>query len=165
MDMNMLHLDSRLLFHVYRQEGGRAQLPFMDARVVTFFSSLPYGARAIYREPKHVIRCQLRRQGMRYRPKPPSNGNCHCPKSQEELLLEGTLGTYYRELLRQPTLPNRAPGLFQFVDEQYFSEQLAGFRKGKGKIDYRFISKVGTLEVWSRALASGRKGQPILVAQ
>jgi hypothetical protein len=165
MDMNMLHLDSRLLFHIYRQEGGRAQLPFMDARVVTFFSSLPYGARAIYREPKHVIRCQLRRPGMRYQPKPAANGISCESKCQEQLLLEGTLGAYYRSLLRQPTLLDRAPGLFEFVDERHFSEQLSAFHKGKGKIDYRFLAKIGTLEVWSRALASRRRDQPALVAQ
>jgi len=158
----MLHLDSRLLFHVYRQEGGRAQLPFMDARVVTFFSSLPYSARAVYREPKHVIRCQMRREGMRSRPKPFGENNSHPRKSQEQLLLEGALGTYYRELLRQPTLPNRAPELFEFVDEQYMEKQVAAFRKSEKEIDYRFIAKIGTLEVWGRALSSRSKREPAL---
>ena len=162
LDMNMLHLDSRLLFHVYRQEGGRAQLPFMDARVVTFFSSLPYSARAFYREPKHMVRCQLRRERMRYRLKPFGKNNSHPRKSQEQLLLEGTLGTYYRELLGQPTLPNRAPELFEFVDEQYMEKQVAAFRKSEKEIDYRFIAKIGTLEVWSRALSSRSKIEPAL---
>jgi asparagine synthetase B (glutamine-hydrolysing) len=162
LDMNMLHLDSRLLFHAYRQEGGRAQLPFMDARVVTFFSNLPYSARAFYREPKHIIRCQLRRDGMRYRPKPFGKGNSRPRKSQEQLLLEGTLGAYYRELLRESTLPNRTPGLFEFVDEQYFEKQVAAFRKTEKEIDYRFISKIGTLEVWGRALSSRSKEESAL---
>jgi hypothetical protein len=154
MDMNMLHLDSRLLFHVYRQEGGRAQLPFMDARVVTFFGGLPYSARAVYREPKHIISCQLRREGMRYQPKAPGNP-MSCPsKSQEQLLLEGTLGAYYRDLLSQPTLPNRVPGLFEFMDERYFEKQVRHFLAGKPGVDYRFISKIGTLELWSHSLFS-----------
>jgi hypothetical protein len=159
MDMNMLHLDSRLLFHVYRQEGGRAQLPFMDARVVTFFASMPYSARAVYREPKHIIRCQLRREGMRYQPKPSGNGSSRLSKSQEQLLLEGTLGTYYRELLQEPTFPSRAPRLFELVDERYFEKQLAGFRNGREGINHRFVAKIGALELWSRALSSRLTGK------
>ena len=154
MDMNMLHLDSRLLFHVYRQEGGRAQLPFMDARVVTFFGSMPYSARAFYREPKHVIRCQLRRQGMKYTPRP--SETAPSSKSQEQLLLEGTLGEHYRSLLRQPTFLNRSPRLFEFVDESYFEKQLTAFRNGR-VADYQFISKLGALEMWSQALSARAK--------
>jgi hypothetical protein len=161
MDMNMLHLDSRLLFHIYRQEGGRAQLPFMDARVVTYFGSLPYSARAIYREPKHVVRALLRRNGMRYRARPERSGSKYS-KSQEQILLEGTIGCYYRELLRTPTFPDRAPGLFELLDEQYFSKQVASFVNGNGAINYRFIAKAGTLEVWSRALAARRRIVPSL---
>jgi len=165
LDMNHLHLDSRLVFHSYRQEGGRAQLPFTDARIVTFFADLPYSARAFYREPKHIIRRQLRREGMKYRPRPSEHRNSTPSKSQEQVLLEGTLGNYYRDLLRQPTFPNRAPGLFQFVDEQYFERQVSAFDKGEEGVDHGFISKIGTLEVWSRALYSRRKDQPTLVAQ
>ena len=77
-------------------------------------------------------------------------------------MLEGTLGTYYRELLGQPTLPNRAPELFEFVDEQYMEKQVAAFRKSEKEIDYRFIAKIGTLEVWSRALSSRSKIEPAL---
>jgi len=155
MDMNMLHLDSRLLFHTYRQEGGRAQLPFMDARAVTYFASLPYSARAIYREPKHVIRALLRRGGMRYRPRPGEN-TPKCSKSQEQLLLEGTIGEWYRTLLRTPTLLNRVPRLFEFLDERYLQTQFTNFISGKGRVNYRFIAKAGTLEVWSRALSQRR---------
>jgi hypothetical protein len=151
LDMNMLHLDSRLLFHVYRQEGGRAQLPFMDARVVTFFGSMPYSARAFYREPKHVIRCQLRRQGMKYTPRPSETKASS--KSQEQLLLEGTLGDYYRSLLRQPTFLSRSLRLFEFVNESYFEKQLTAFRNGR-VVDYQFISKLGALEMWSQALSA-----------
>jgi hypothetical protein len=163
MDMNMLHLDSRLLFHVYRQEGGRAQLPFMDARAVTYFGSLPYSARAIYREPKHVIRALLRRNGMRYRPRP-DQGSSKCSKSQEQLLLEGTIGAYYRELLRAPVFPDRVPRIFEFLDEQYVGKQLTSFVSGKGRPDYRFIAKAGTLEVWSRALSQRQSARSSLCA-
>jgi hypothetical protein len=163
MDMNMLHLDSRLLFHAYRQEGGRAQLPFMDARAVTYFGSLPYSARAIYREPKHVIRALLRRNGMRYRPRP-AEAASKCSKSQEQLLLEGTIGAYYRELLRTPAFPDRVPQVFHFLDEQYFEKQVANFISGKGRVNHRFIAKVGTLEVWSRALSQRRSARARLCA-
>jgi hypothetical protein len=154
MDMNMLHLDSRLLFHVYRQEGGRAQLPFMDARVVTFFGSMPYSARAFYRAPKHVIRCQLNRRGMKYTPRPSETKPSS--KSQEQILLEGTLGAYYRDLLRQPSFLNRVPGLFEFIDEALFATQLTAFRDGKA-VNYPFISKLGALEMWSQALSARPK--------
>ncbi len=73
----------------------------MGGRVVNFFGSLPYSARAFYREPKHVIRCQLWREGIIYRPTLSQNGEPTPSKSQEQFLVEGTLGTYYRELLRQ----------------------------------------------------------------
>lgn len=96
---------------------------------------------------------------MRYRSKPSGNGNSRPAKSQEQLLLEGTLGSYYRELLQAPTFVNRSPRLFEFVDEQYCEKQVADFRKGKEGIDHKFISKIGTLEVWSRALSSRPRGQ------
>jgi len=151
--MNMLHLDSRLLFHVYRQEGGRAQLPFMDARSVTYFGSLPYSARAIYREPKHVIRSLLRINGMRYRTRPSDAATPRWSKSQEQLLLEGAIGAYYRELLKIVTLPDRVPRMFDFLDEEFFHTQVTNFVSGKARISYGFIAKLGALEVWSRALA------------
>jgi hypothetical protein len=164
MDMNMLHLDSRLLFHIYRQEGGRAQLPFMDARAVTYFGSLPASARAIYREPKHVIRALLRRNGMRYRPRPSGGAAAKCAKSQEQILLEGAIGAWYRELLRTPALPGRAPGLFDIIDEQFFETQIRNFVAGKGRTSYRFIAKLGSLEVWSRALAQRQASRASLCA-
>lgn len=163
MDMNMLHLDSRLLFHVYRQEGGRAQLPFMDARAVTYFGSLPDPARAVYREPKHVIRSLLRRNGMRYRPRPDA-GSSKCSKSQEQLLLEGSIGAYYRELLRTPTFPDRLPGMFEFLDEQYFKKQVTSFVNGTAGTDHRFIAKAGTLEVWSRSLTARQSTRHVCAA-
>jgi hypothetical protein len=152
MDMVMLHLDSRLLFHIYRLEGGRAQLPFMDARIVNFFAQLPYGARAIWREPKHVIRSEMRRKGMTSPPatKPPSRPST---KSQEELLLGGSMGRLFRELLAGPTFVNRVPGLFELLDEDYFESQIESFRKGEPGVNFKFVAKVGTLEMWSQALA------------
>ena len=153
MDMNMLHLDSRLLFHAYREEGGRAQLPFMDARLVTFFGGIPYSARAWYRAPKHVIHCQLRRKEMKYAPKPHRKISSAPAKSLEHLLLEGTIGAYYRDLLRQPTFPDRSPALFEYLDEQYFERQMKAFRFGGASVDHKFIAKLGSLEVWSRTLA------------
>ena len=165
MDMNMLHLDSRLLFHVYRQEGGRAQLPFMDARSVTYFGSLPYSARAIYREPKHVIRSLLRKNGMQHRPRPSRVAAAKCSKSQEQILLEGSIGAYYRELLKTPTLPDRVPGLFELLDEQFFRTQVSDFLRAKGPANYRFIAKLGALETWGRALSHRRTSRtPVYAA-
>jgi Asparagine synthase len=152
MDMNMLHLDSRLLFHTYREEGGRAQLPFMDARFVTLFGSLPYSARACYRKPKHVIYCQLERKEMKYAPKPRRKLSSAPAQSPEQLLLEGTIGAYYRDLLHHATFPDRSPTLFSCLSEQYFERQTKAFRNGDANFDHRFIAKLGSLEVWSRFL-------------
>jgi hypothetical protein len=158
MDMNMLHLDSRLLFHIYRQEGGRAQLPFMDARFVNFFGSIPYYARAFYRESKHLIRCQLRRKGMISAPQH-SKKSSNPSKRPEQLLLQGTLGEYYRDLLRHPTFPNRSLHLFDYLDQEYLEEQVNRFGKGGDEIDYSLIAKLGTVELWSRSLSDHFDGQ------
>jgi Asparagine synthase/Glutamine amidotransferase domain len=150
MDMVMLHLDSRLLFHLYRSEGGLMQLPFMDARVVNFFGSLPYSARAVYREPKHLIRAQLRRPGMIYASKKRTYNLCSM--LPEDILLSGAVGEHFRSLLRELTLPNRIPGLFDIIDESYFTKQINAFCRRERRVNARFISKIAALEVWSRAL-------------
>jgi len=151
LNMVMLHLDSRLLIQLYRLEGGTAQLPFMDTRVVNFFADLPYSSRAIYREPKHMIRAQLRRKDMVYE----AGNGAPSPeaKSVEELLLLGSLGAHFRELLRDLTFVDRVPGLFKLVDERYLHDQLTSFRKAQQRTDYGFISKLAALEQWSRTTA------------
>jgi hypothetical protein len=159
MDMVMLHLDSRLLFHIYRLEGGRAQLPFMDARVVNFFGNLPYPSRAIWREPKHVIRAQMRRKGM-ISPIASSLPSSPNAKPPEELLLDGSIGAFYRELLAGPTFVDRVPGLFELLSKAYLEDQIDSFRKRQPGVNFRFIAKVGTLELWSRALA-GKKANAL----
>ncbi len=152
MDMVMLHLDSRLLFHIYRLEGGRAQLPFMDTRLINFFCNLPYRFRPIWREPKHLIRSQLRRKGM-VSPIPSNRQAPPSAKSQEELLLGGSIGAYFRELLTAPTFVNRVPGLFDLLDQPYLENQIRSFRMGEPGENHKFIAKVAALELWSRALA------------
>ncbi|MBV9302339.1 MAG: hypothetical protein JOY62_17940 [Acidobacteriaceae bacterium] len=148
MDMVMLHLDSRLLFHLYRSEGGIMQLPFMDARVMNFFGSIPYSARALYREPKHLIRAQLRRPGMIYQAKKRTyNASSMLP---EDLLLSGVIGEHFRNLLRELTLPDRIPGLFDLIDESYFSKQVNAFCRREQCADARFISRIAALEIWAR---------------
>ncbi len=148
LDMNMLHLDTRLLFHVYRLEGATAALPFMDARVMNFFGSIPYSARSLFREPKHLIRNQLRRKGMKYVPLP----DLPEPQSQEQLLLEGTLGEYLREIVGDLSFLNRAPGLSDYVDEGYLEQQIATFRSGRPGFNAKLMSKLAAMELWSRAL-------------
>jgi hypothetical protein len=148
LDMNMLHLDSRLLFHVYRMEGASAALPFMDARIINFFGNLPYSARPIWREPKHLVRNQLRRPGMTYVPLPPLPE----PKSQEQLLLEGSLGSYLREVIRNLTFLNRAPRLLDFVDQRYLETQIKAFVAGDTHVNAKLIAKLSAIEHWSRAM-------------
>jgi hypothetical protein len=150
MDMVMLHLDSRLLFHLYRSEGGLMQLPFMDARVVNFFGSLPYCARALYREPKHIIRTQLRRPGMMYEAK---KGTYNvCAMLPEDILLSGVIGEHFRTLLREITLVDRIRGLFDLIDESYFTKQIDAFCRRERRVNSRFISKIAALEMWARGI-------------
>jgi asparagine synthetase B (glutamine-hydrolysing) len=154
LDMVMLHLDSRLVFHAFRLEGGKAQMPFLDTRVINFFCSLPYASRAFYREPKHIIRAQLRRKGMLL----PSNSNGGYANSSitdpVQLILRGSLGAYFRELLRDTSLLNHVPNLFELVDESYVHGQLNSFCKGQPGTNYNFISKFAALELWNRTAAS-----------
>jgi hypothetical protein len=159
MDMGMLHLDTRLVFQAFRLAGGRAQLPFLDARVVNFFCSLPYSARAFYREPKHVIRDQIRRQNLVYKDKSgddPTSAHPANMVSPDELLLRGSLGAYFRDLLRDCTFPDRVPGIFELIDECYFSAQVRSFRNGDNGTNYKFISKLAALESWSQAVKRHR---------
>ena len=130
LDMVMLHLDTRPVFQVFRIAGGSAQLPFLDSRVVNFFCSLPYSARAFWRKPKSVIANQFERQNLVRAKKTaaPSSASPFC--SPEQLLLSGSLGAYFRELLGRHTIPDRAPGLFDVLDERFFHDQIQRFRTG-----------------------------------
>jgi hypothetical protein len=109
MDMVMLHLDSRVVFHAMRMNGGRAELPFMDARVVNFFGSIPYSARTFYRQPKDIIRSQAALKELLS--KVPAERTLPAPRedmSIEELLARGSLGAYFRELLGDLTFLYRS---------------------------------------------------------
>lgn len=154
MDMVMLHLDTRLVFHVFRLARGKAEMPFLDSRVVNFFASLPDSARAVYREPKHTIIQQFKQRNLA-RPAnkeiPRTRESRLGTKSIEQLLLSGTLGAHFRELLAAPTAIDRVPGLFDYVDEFYLSRQIESFVRGRSAVDYKFISRMAALELWSRA--------------
>ncbi|MFZ0414488.1 MAG: asparagine synthase-related protein [Candidatus Acidiferrales bacterium] len=153
MDMVMLHLDARLVFHAFRLGEGRAEMPFLDSRVVNFFASLPDSARALHREPKHVIQAQFQKPNV-IRAAGPKRlrrvGKRTNAISFEELLLGGTLGAYFRDLLAAPTIANRASGVFELIDERYLFGQLDSFIRGAPGVDYKFISRLGALELWSR---------------
>jgi hypothetical protein len=157
MDMNMLHLDSRLLFHTYRLSGLSAGLPFMDARVVNYFGSLPYSARAFYHRPKHVVRQQIRAQHM---------VTAGCPamppgKTQEQLLLQGPLGEYIRKLLGDLSFLRRLPRNHGIIEMNYVEGQIQNFiRGGAEPYDAKLISKLATLEVWSRSLTDSSENIP-----
>lgn len=157
MDMVMLHLDTRLVFHAFRLAGGAAALPFLDSRVVNFFASLPGSMRAVYREPKHVIREQFRRRklaGVEDRSAAFNRESVAGTKSMEQLLLSGSLGAYFRELLRAPSVIASAPGLFDYMDEGYFFRRMQSFAQNAGGVDCKFISRLAALESWSRAQAT-----------
>jgi len=157
LDMVMLHLDSRLLFQLYRLEGGKARLPFMDARIVNFLGSMPYSARALYREPKHIIRVQLRRPGMIYKLPVRHRKNSAPPQLPEEILLNGSLGAYFRELLKNLTFPDRCPGLFNMIDEGYLQKQITSFRRNEKGVNSRYVARLASVEAWSRRVGELRK--------
>ncbi len=157
MDMVMLHLDTRLVFHALRLAGGDAAMPFLDSRVVNFFASLPDSERAVHREPKHIIREQFRRRqlaGVEDRSVAFHRKSVAGTKSMERLLLNGSLGAYFRELLRAPSVIASAPDLFDYVDEAYLFRQMESFAQNAGGVDCKFISRLAALESWSRTYAT-----------
>ena len=157
MDMVMLHLDSRLVFHAMRMNGGRAHLPFMDAKVVNFFGSIPYSARPFYRQPKDLIRSQAALKELRNEvPAEQMPHAQHEDPTIEQLLTRGSLGAYFRELLGDLTLIARTRGLDDLIDGRYVHSQVAAFRGGKLDCDFRLVCKLAALEHWSRSLTKGR---------
>lgn len=157
MDMVMLHLDTRLVFHAFRLAGGEAAMPFLDSRVVNFFASLPDSVRAVYCEPKHIIREQFRRRKLARVAEAPvelNRKNIAGTKSMEQLLLSGSLGAHFRELLRAPSVIENMPELFDYVDEGYLFRQMELFAQDAGGVDFKFISRLAALELWSRAYAT-----------
>lgn len=157
MDMCMLHLDARLGLHAMRLSGGNLQFPYLDCRIVNFFADLPYSLRAFYRQPKHVIHLQFKKRGYtapkftdrrhshgRLASAPPADAT-----SSEELLLKGTLGVYFRDLLRDSNLPDCTPELWRLIDESYVEDQIRKFRSDSPGVNYKFIARLAAFEQWS----------------
>ncbi|MGC1107213.1 MAG: asparagine synthase-related protein [Candidatus Acidiferrales bacterium] len=159
MDMGMLHLDTGLVLHAFRLGGGNADLPFLDSRVVKFFASLPYSARAFYRRPKYVIDAQFAKHGYVRAARVKRNGTNHPSQppgsssaaSFEGALLAGSLGSYFRELLGRRSALDHAPGVCEFIDEGYLEQQMRAFRLDLTGVDYKFIARVAALELWSQS--------------
>ncbi|MGB6482873.1 MAG: asparagine synthase-related protein [Candidatus Acidiferrales bacterium] len=158
MEMGMLHLDTRLVLHAFRLGGGNAELPFLDSRMLKFFASLPYSARAFYRRPKYVIDAQFAKHGYVRAARVKRNGTNRPSQSSgsrsaasfEETLLVGSLGSYFRELLGQRSALDHVPGVCEFIDEGYLERQMRTFRRGLTGVDYKFIARVAALELWSQ---------------
>ncbi|MHB8754661.1 MAG: asparagine synthase-related protein [Candidatus Acidiferrales bacterium] len=153
MDMVMLHLDTRLVFHAFRLARGNAEMPFLDSRVVNFFVSLPDSTRSIYRAPKHIIREQFNRRNLARATDEPPSGTWVSrleTKSIEQVFLSGSLGACFRELLAAPTAIARVPGIFDYIDESYLFRQIKLFMDGRGAADCKFVSRMAALELWSR---------------
>lgn len=157
LDMVMLHLDTRLVFHAFRLEQMVAELPFLDPRVVNVFVSLPNSARSIFREPKHVIRAQIRKRNVGR-----LIGNAGKAKSTpvgaerdaEGLLLSGSLGAYFRDLLSETGALYRMPRIFNYLEEGYALEQIRRFRLGEPGVNSKFVSRLAALEVWSQMIGT-----------
>jgi hypothetical protein len=154
MDMVMLHLDTRLALHALRLGCANPELPFLDSRVVNFFAGLPYSARAFYRRPKYVIDAQFKKRNY-VRTDAVESRESQAPRSQrtdsfEEILLAGSLGAYFRELLRRRNALDHVPGLDDFIDEGYFERQVRGFLLGQVGVDYKFVCRIAALELWTQ---------------
>lgn len=85
---------------------------------------------------------------MTYVPLPPMPE----PKSQEQLLLEGSLGSYLRDVTRNLTFLNRAPRLLDFIDQRYMETQIKAFIAGDTNVNAKLIAKLSAIEHWSRAM-------------
>jgi Asparagine synthase len=158
MDMVMLHLDSRLIFHALGASGGRVRLPFLDSRMVNFFGSLPYCARACYRSAKDVVRSQpavRRLAGQKpTAPRPQRLDETGADEpGVDEVLLRGSLGEHFRSMFKGLTFINRTPNLFDYLDERHFDKQISAFQRGDRLIDFRLINKIASLEHWARQLS------------
>jgi hypothetical protein len=168
MDMVMLHLDTRLVVHALRLGGASAELPFLDSCVVEFFAGMPYAARAFYRHPKYVIDAQFKKHGY-LRPDHPhrdelasqSRPSTSTASSFEDVLLAGTLGAYFRELLRPQRILDQAPDLFEFMDARYYEQQMQAFRVDLPGVDCKFICRLAALELWAQARASAVSVLPV----
>lgn len=155
MNMCMLHLDTRLTLHAMRLCGGEMQFPFLDCRIVKLFANLPYLMRAFYRRPKYVIHAQFGKHGYA-RPEITkrqalSGGPARAAArsaSSDELLLKGTLGVYFRGLLRAGKLFELAPELCRLIDEAYVDDQLRAFQAGLPGVNFKFITRIAALEQW-----------------
>lgn len=153
MDMVMLHLDTRLVVHALRLGGGYAELPFLDSRLVKFFASLPYKARAFYRRPKWVIRTQFEKQGyVRHGSRLPFQQSASIGSASfEELLLAGSIGSYFREVLSRQSIFDEARGLIEFINEDYVESQLRAFQQNRPGVNCKFIARMAALQLWSQA--------------
>lgn len=157
MDMCMLHLDTRLVLHAVRLCGGNVQFPFLDCRIVNFFADLPYSLRAFYRQPKRVIHIQFKKRGYtqpEFTDRQASDGRlgrepASDAASSEELLIKGTLGVYFRDLLRDSSLPHCTPELWRLIDESYVEDQIRKFRSDLPGVNYKFIARLAAFEQWS----------------
>jgi hypothetical protein len=156
MDMVMLHLDSRLIFHTLGATGGRVRLPFLDSRMVNFFGSLPYSARACYRSAKDFVRSQpalgrLAKQ-MPTAPSQRADAGADAP-GVDEVLLRGSLGEHFRSMFKDLSFIDRTPGLFDYLDQRHFDGQVRAFQRGERLRDFRLINKIASLEHWARQVA------------
>ncbi|HEV2489261.1 MAG TPA: asparagine synthase-related protein [Candidatus Acidoferrales bacterium] len=157
LDMVMLHLDTRLVFQAFRLEQCHAEMPFLDSRVVNFFASLPYSARSICRRAKYVIRAQFDKQKLqllRVNDRELRAANKDRGKGAEGLLLGGSLGAHFRDLLDEPTFPHRVPGIFHCLDERYCHDQIQLFREGNSSVNTKFVARLAALEASSRFIAT-----------
>lgn len=170
LDMVMLHLDTRLVLHAFRLGGGSAGLPFLDSRVVKVLTNLPYSARAFYRRPKYVLDVQFRRNAYaradrnmeKHTHRRSSVAKSRNAKSFDELLLEGSLGVFFRRLLAGRTALHSVRGINEFVDESYIEQQVNAFRRGIDGINCKFISRLAALEFWSQ---TNRNQAPVALQQ
>jgi hypothetical protein len=155
MDMVMLHLDSRLIFHTLGATGGRVRLPFLDSRMVNFFGSLPYSARACYRSAKDVVWSQpgVRRLAEQMPTASSQRADAGADPGVDEVLLRGSLGEHFRSMFKDLSFVDRTPGLFDYLDQRHFDEQVRAFRRGERLRDFRLINKIASLEHWARQLS------------
>jgi hypothetical protein len=155
LNMVMLHLDARLVFRAASMMGGNAFMPFLTARMVNYFMSLPYSARPLWKRPKWIIDETRRRYLPSARSAPPLNDDSN-DKSVEAILLEGSLGEYFRQLLATPSFPALGPGVMSLLCEGYLDDQLHRLQKRSEGIDAHLIFKLAALETWSRSLGTAQ---------
>jgi hypothetical protein len=125
-------------------------LPFLDTDVVNIFCSLPPWTRRFYKSGKYFYRYAAAQNSQLPDFTIKRRSDAPHPRSLHEILLEGVLGEYIRELLKTPTFLNALDS--SIIDTAFLGEQIQKFIQNSKPYRYDVVMKSAVLESWYRML-------------